>query len=344
MRGRPKKPLDKDLILKLHAEGLTSREIAIRVDASKNTVCRCLKILSQKSILSQNKSTSLSQNSSDVSQNSVPKSPNPSDVKPNIVPKPPQTCVMPTNTTPTSSAPLALATLHRDGYSIVYAGKQPLNDTVSEYGQGKCNKTAKFVGEDYVIQTHKDRLVIYPRGIKGDTPEEMQGRSLGRARLRLGEFASRFGLKLDWKFFKHVTEAEYNLVEGPVNDVMLEVLSTDKQMAKDMKVLPGDSTHKGQTEFHDKDKLVRLKRVLDGDYEQRQVADAKYAKETIKNILDTLIVLSKDRELSQKADIQFKSDLGEFIKSANERFALLESRYDKLAEEHIRAKVMLRET
>lgn len=318
MRGRPKKSLDKDLILKLHAEGLTTRQIAERIGkVNYATIARLL----------QNSPTSLLQNSTDVLQNSVAKPKTHSDVKPNLVAKPVSTLLPPTTNTPPARSELDA---HHSAYSLAYKGKQPVS--LLKFGL-KGVPYYKFEFDDAVILAHTRRIIIWINKYVADRVEDIDAGTRGRARRIMAEFATKYGLELDPNSLIQKTDIHYVLTDGNTNDFLMDILLLDKSMAKELGITPGDASHPDNVEFtgqKGKDSLIRLKRVLDGEYEAKQGKDAEALKAKMDFIMDSLVSLSKNTDI--------------LVEKTNERFAMLEGKLDALEDRHLKAKILMRET
>ena len=110
-------------------------------------------------------------------------------------------------------------------------------------------RKARYEGDGWVIDTNKHRLLVWLNGsIEGATMAEIEDRARGRARATLAQFGQRFGLKIDWTGFRKTTESEITM-DGPINEVMFEVIKEVAAEAKALGIVAGDSSHKDKVEF-----------------------------------------------------------------------------------------------
>jgi len=298
--ARPKKALDVALILKLHAKGLSARAIAKQVDVSRMTINRVLchppsfvPVLCHPT--PNQKPSSLDVKCKDVEVSGT---------------KPSTSDSLSSKNTPSASSVSATTTLgsgHRIAFGVSYEGEQPRSIRKAHIGRGKGSDAYLFEENGCTVKVYTTRIVVWPHGIKGNSSEEILGRARGRARSVLAEFKARYslGMVLGDDTVKQLTEAEFNLEYGEVNDAVMEILKEAPEEAKKEGMLPGDTTHPGQVEFVGdvgRKRFDRLMQLLTEDTDK----DKEIEKAKVKFLFDTVSTLAQAQSIYLKEDRLFK--------------------------------------
>jgi hypothetical protein len=251
---------------------LPIREIAKELGVPKSTVARWLKAIKEQSNVVVPFVPRL-----------VPLVPNPPspplDVeRKNVVELVPTPEPLPTERTPPPARLPQFASIHRFWLSVAYRGIQP------EIGEPITNKSHTFYrssNQDYTLDAHPGRLLVWIHGVKGEDSTDIKGKARGKARAALAEIARQNMLSIDWGTFREVPVPEYVLESGPLNSALMEVLEPKRAESEaKLGLLPGDRSDPHNIET--KGKLGEVS--LDGLYYVTHVLPKEMAamRETMK--------------------------------------------------------------
>jgi hypothetical protein len=140
---------------------------------------------------------------------------------------------------------------HHSCFSLRYVGKQPVslesfhpsNSTVYVHTLNGV-KILAYGGKG---DTHS--LVAWINKAEGATTDEIVGRTSGRARAALAQFAQERALTPLWQTFAKRHDEHFTIKDDELNAMLLAITRENPAMAKEMGILAGDSSHPDQPEF-----------------------------------------------------------------------------------------------